>query len=182
MFERLPRHAVMPWMISAGLMAAIILIAAESRPPARVAVVDADRVQRKSVSIQAGLAKASGPANRIQEELKAKTVELGRLMDEYQTQQAAASKEVNAQRMEKIVTLRREVAELNAQFDAALKKAGDTELEPMRQRIFDAVNRLAQEQGIEVVLSTQGVLYYAPYIDLTEQVVTRLDKDAGAGQ
>ena len=161
-----------------GLFAAtalIILAAAARTDSPRVAVVDPNRIRLESKTITQGLLDASGPAQAVQKDLKAKNDELLKALETYQAQQDVANEETNRQRAAQIETLKREVDALAQAFDKAMSDGARQGVGPMRDRIFAVVAEVARERSIDVVITTDGVLYHAPAAELTDLVIERLD-------
>jgi Skp family chaperone for outer membrane proteins len=154
---------------------ALLLIAAAERPAPRLAVVDADRIRRESSYVQGKLIQISQPAEQIKEQLIAKREKLRQDLEDYQAQSTAMSDEARRQKAVRLQQLSDEVSALSRRFDDALGKAGGQELEFVRLQIMQVVGGLAAERELDAVFSSANVLYTGPQVDLTDEVIRRLD-------
>lgn len=165
------------WWVSVflGLTGMLILAAAQSHPS--VAVVDPDRIRLESVSIREGIFEISRPAQELQESLQRKNKQLRDALETYESQKTVASEQENQKRGQQIRELVREVERIKAAFEAAMAEAEQEGLAPIRRRIVQAVEREAHDRGIELVLSNAEVIFAAERVDLTDEVIARLDAD-----
>lgn len=82
----------------------------------------------------------------------------------------AFEKKVKAFR-EKAASAQRQVAEKKAQLD----KAFGASLEEIQKSVLDITKQVAAEKKLNVVLSSAQVLYSEPSMDVTDEVLKRLD-------
>lgn len=164
-------------LAGACLLAGAILIAgaAASHNGENVAVIDTTRVRMESKVIQSQLNAASAPAAIIQENFKAKRAQLGTAVEDYRAQKSVTSDAINKQRTDAIQKLTDELNKIVEDYNKALGEAGAKDLPELRAKIIDAVEWVAHERGIKLVLSNEGSVYVAPDLDLTDAVVAKID-------
>lgn len=155
-----------------------LLGAVASGPGARVAVVDPARVTAESKTIQAALARAASPVEALSRELKEKQARRAEAGETYAAQKSAASAAENERRVAELRRMDEEIADLARRAGEALKDADEATLRPHRDRILEAVRRVAEPRGIGVVLRVENTVHYDPSLDLTAEVVARIDGDA----
>jgi outer membrane protein len=165
-------------MLALGLACFGLLMAAASQRPTRVAVVDPDRLRRDAASIRDEMAKAAEPAQGVQRELKAKQDALAKALQEYNAQKSVTTESVNRSRSAAMEKQSKEIQELNRRLSAMVAKAEKESVAPMRERVAKVVSEIARERGIDVILPASGVIYNTSEMDLTDEVIARLD---GAG-
>ena len=163
-------------LAAASLLASAILIAgaAAQNGPA-VAVIDTTRVRMESTVIQSQINAASAPAAIIQENFKAKRAQLATAVEDYRAQKSVTSEAVNKQRTDAIQKMTEDLNKIVEDYNKALGEAGAKDLPELRAKIIDAVEWVAHERGIKLVLSNEGSVYVAPDADLTDAVVAKID-------
>lgn len=162
-------------MLAVGLGCFALLMAAASQRPTRVAVVDADRLHRDSATIRAEMSKAAGPARGLQQELKSKQEALAKALQDYNAQKSATSDTANRGRTEAMEKQSKEIQTLSGRLREMVTKAEQESLGPIRERVGKVVSELAREREIDVILPASGVIYSSAELDLTDEVITRLD-------
>jgi Skp family chaperone for outer membrane proteins len=158
-----------------ALPAVLLLIAAADRPAPRIAIVDADRIRLESRYVQRRLTEIANPAEQIKQQMIDRQQALKDAVEAYQAQASAMSEAARQDRAARIQQLRAETEALSRNFDAAMNKAGGQDLEFVRLQIMDTVGALAGERNLDAVFSSANVLYTAPQVDLTDEIIHRLD-------
>ena len=163
-----------------GLILGLAVVMAASREGSPVlAAVDVARVKDQSIWVQGQLVDLAGPVVTIQSDLKAKRQLLMEKLELYRAQAAAVSEEVNHKRQDEIDRLNEEVKVLGRRFTEAWDEAERAGLGPVRDQIMTTVQSLCRRRGVQLVVSMEAVLYLEPDVDLTDEVIRRLDAASG---
>lgn len=166
------------WAPLAGA-AALLLLAAATQTSPSVAVIDPDRVRQESVTVKAEMEKLAAPARDMLGELQQKQAALSKAIEEFGRQRTALSEEKVAKRTAELQQQAQEVQALSQKLKERMEKAQTEGLNPMRQRVGNAVSEVARARGVKLVLAQSGVIYNTDDLDLTAEVVARLDAGAG---
>lgn len=169
-FARLQRYG---WLVAVG---GVLLMAASSvMPPPSIAVIDPDRIRRESVSISGQMEKMAAPAREILGELQLKQAALSKALEEFNKKRSALSEETLRKQAAALQKQSQEVQDLSRQLKERMDKAESQGIAPMRQRVGTVVGEVARARGIKLVLAASSVLYNTEDLDLTGDVIARLD-------
>lgn len=169
----LGRSALMTFCILVG---AIGLIAATApRQPARIGVVDTDRITNDSKMVQESISKASVHAQAIRDEIETRTKDFQEKKEIYASQEAVSGEKVNGERVEELKRLKEILEELNFKLNREIKKAQEQAVDPIRETILQAVREVAAAQDLDAVLSTEALLHFNPRNDITGDIIEHLD-------
>lgn len=158
-----------------GILGGLLLMAAARETAPNVGVIDPDRIRRESASVSAEMEKLSAPARELLNEVQAKQAALSKGLEDLNRQRSALSAETLRQRSEALQKQSEEVQALSKRLKERLDKAGSEGLSPMRQRVGQAVAEVARQKGVKLVLSSTSVIYNTEDLDLTGEVIARLD-------
>lgn len=175
MHNLFPKSATAP--IAMILLAAAfgLLVGAGTAKPARVAVFDATRITDGSERIQTMIAEASAGARVVREELEIKQREFKTASEKFASQKSVSSDDVNERRRSELTLQREAIEELQFRLNREINRAQTAAVNPMREMIMSTVRSLAAEQGLTVVLSSDNTYYFDPEVDLTADIIGRLD-------
>jgi outer membrane protein len=105
-------------------------------------------------------------------------------LETYQKQQALLTEERRAEREQELVQLQTQIQEAAAQKDQQLAEKEAELMQPLLSQVQDAIDAVAQEKGLDIVLRTQVaqqpvILYINPetITDITPDVARRLGLD-----
>lgn len=145
-------------------------------PPAVVAVVDHQRIMRdsraaKSIQQQLEVRRKLYLDELAKEEQRLNEVgkELARQRGVLEAQAFAAKRK---EYEEAVQALQRTSNERRRQLDEALGAANNE----VRKALKEIVDELAEGRGFNLVLPASGVLLFSPKIDITDEVLARLDR------
>lgn len=170
----------------AGLLGAFLLalslwlgqvgpLAAQSLPPATVAVIDYQRVMREAKAAQSIRNQVDARRARYQEEIAAEEQRLLEADRDLARQRTILEPEAFADRRkafeEDVARVQRFVQERRQQLDDVSAMA----LGEVREAVIQVVGQLAEQRGFNLVLPSAGVLLFSPQIDITDQVLDELD-------
>jgi outer membrane protein len=149
--------------------------AAEQLPPAVGAVIDYQRVLREAKAAKSIREQIEARRKLYQEQIAKEEQKLNDADKELAKQRAVLSAEAfNDKRkdfQQKVGTVQRMVQERRRTLDQVSSSA----LNQVRNAMIQIVSDLSEERGFNLVLPSSAVLLFSPQIDLTEEVIKRLD-------
>jgi Skp family chaperone for outer membrane proteins len=164
-----------------GLCAALVLGAAEPvraqdrLPPAVAAVIDYQRILRDAKAARAIRDQVETRRKLYQDQIAKEEQRLHELDKELAKQRSVLTPEAFAEKRRdfegQVAEVQRMVQERRRQLD----QAAATALNEVRSAMIDIIGEFADSRGFNLVLPTSGVLLFSPRIDLTEEVLARLD-------
>jgi outer membrane protein len=149
--------------------------AAEQLPPAVGAVIDYQRVLREAKAAKSIREQIEARRKLYQDQIAKEEQKLNDADKELAKQRAVLSAEAfNGKRQEfqkKVGTVQRMVQERRRTLDQVSSSA----LNQVRNAMIEIVSDLSEERGFNLVLPSSAVLLFSPQIDLTQEVIKRLD-------
>ncbi len=144
--------------------------AEETKAPVNVAVVNIPLIMSE-------LPQAKSAATALQKEFEPRRAELEKI------QSKGMKLEQDLKTSKDPTKVQRELAQLRSEFDIkaqalqedSQKKQRDAEIE-LYKIIQEAINRIAKERGIDLVLRGESVVFAVDRIDISDEVVTRASK------
>jgi outer membrane protein len=153
---------------------------AQATPPARIAILDVQKVIRESLVAADIRSQVSRQEKVYQSELAGEEQEVRAASEELARQRAILSSDVFAQKRKelnsRVAALQRGVASRKRELDRA-RIASFKEVE---RSLSDIISEIAKERGLNLILSrvnTRSVVLYADdALNITAEVVKRLDQ------
>jgi Skp family chaperone for outer membrane proteins len=170
------RGVVLALALMAGAHAMPPAHAQEKLPPAIAAVVDYQRVLREAKAARGIREQIETRRKLYQEQIAKEEQKLNDGAKELDKQRAVLSAEAFKDRRDefqkKVAGVQRMVQERRRTLDQVSAAA----LNQVRDSIINIMGDLSTERGFNVVMPSSAVLLFSPKIDLTEEVIGRLDK------
>jgi len=155
---------------------ALLLAAAPAHAETTVAVVNTAKIMRDSKAAQSVRSQLQAKQKSFQADLDAKEKQLLAEDQALAKQQGSVDKAAFEQKVKdfrtKAANAQREVQQKKLAVDKAL--AGS--LEDIQENVMQIVKEVAAEKKISVVVSGAQVLYAEPSLDITDEVLNRLNK------
>jgi len=122
-------------------------------------------------------------AQSMREEMQAQEQELQEMYAEYQKQQALLSDQRKAEREQAIRQRQQELQQAAQQRQQELAQREAELMQPLLEKLQTALNGVAEEQNLNVVLRSQALLYVDEQnvVDVTPQVAQQLGIDVTGG-
>jgi outer membrane protein len=122
-------------------------------------------------------------AQSMREEMQAQEQELQEMYAEYQKQQALLSDQRRAEREQAIRQKQQQLQQAAQERQQQLAQREAELMQPLLEKLQTALNGVAQEQDLNVVLRSQALLYVNEQnvVDVTPQVAQRLGIDVTSG-
>jgi Skp family chaperone for outer membrane proteins len=144
-------------------------------PPAVAAVIDYQRILREAKAAQAIRDQVETRRKLYQDQIAKEEQRLHEADKELARQRAILSPEAFADQRRgfetQVAEVQRMVQERRRQLDQAAAAAGNE----VRAAMIEVVGELADVRGFNLVLPSSGLLLFSPSIDLTDEVLARLD-------
>ena len=169
----LPLLVAMALVAPGGLPGAA---AAEGLPEPVVAVIDYQRVMQDASAARSIREQFETRRGQFQEEIAAEEQRLHEADKELARQRSELTPEVFAQRRRGFETDVAEVQRLVQQRRRQLDRASAEALDRVKQALIEVVTDMAEEHGFNLVLPASEVLFFSRRLDLTEEVMARLDE------
>jgi len=115
-----------------------------------------------------------------QEEVDSRFAEIEDLYKKYQEEQVLLSPEMRRQREDEIINLELETKEfqrLKFGYEGDLFKEKIRLIQPIQERVADAIQQIAAEQALDIILDKGGevvFLYANPRLDKSDDVIVKL--------
>jgi outer membrane protein len=180
--DRSPRRARRRRNGALALAAAFVLAsgvpvpAQEKLPAAVVAVIDYQRILREAKAARAIRDQVESRRQLYQEEIAGEEQRLHEADKELARQRGILSAEAFAERRSafetEVAAVQRMVQERRRQLD----QVAASSLNEVRSAMIEVVGELSDARGFNLVLPTSGLLLFSPKIDLTDEVLARLDR------
>ena len=146
----------------------------------KFAFVDTDYVLKKVPAYESAQDQLDQVSQRWQQEVDALMDEVKTLYKNYQNDLVFLSDEMKVKRENAIVTKEQEGKDLRKTYfgpEGELFKKRESLMKPIQDEVFNAVKEVASDGGYSVIYdksSAMNVVYAAPALDVSEQVVEKL--------
>ena len=162
--------------LAGGMLASMPLQAQEKLPPAIAVVVDYQRIFREAKAARAIRDQVETRRKLYQEQIAKEEQRLHESDKELARQRTLLSPEAFADKRrefeKRVAEVQRLVQERRRQLDQVHAAA----LNNVRAVLIQIIGEMSEARGFNLVLPTSGVLLFSPKIDLTEDVLTQLDR------
>lgn len=164
-------------LLASALALGLLLPAVASAQSLKIAFVDTTRAAANSKEGKAADQYLKDLRERRRDEFRPKDEKLKRLREEYDTQRFVLSNEALQEREIDLVKLQRnlerDLEEAQEEFEIEQRKR----MQPILKSILKVVGEIARDEGYGVVLekTSPGVLFYSDALDITDQVIERLN-------
>lgn len=165
-----------------GVALAVMLTWAEltwAAQAIKIGVVDVQQVLNQSQRGQAVKQKLEQERMGRQKELDSRQQELVKLQAEYEKQAPVLSEQAKREKKEalerRLRDARRVAEDANRDFE---KKVREAEMETTRE-IFSVIQEYGKDQGFGIVLERTSIIFGAPTVDVTADIIKRYDAKPG---
>jgi outer membrane protein len=145
-------------------------------PPAVAAVIDYQRILREAKAAQAIRDQVETRRKLYQDQIAKEEQRLHEADKELARQRGILSAEAFAERRSafetEVAAVQRMVQERRRQLD----QVAASSLNEVRSAMIEVVGELSDARGFNLVVPTSGLLLFSPKIDLTDEVLARLDR------
>ncbi len=145
----------------------------------RIGYVDIDKITSKAKQ-SAAMDKLSEDVRRIQKEFQGKLDKQRELEREIEKSRGVVSADETSRKQREVNRLKNEIEELELSYKRELQKIDDTLFTPLVKQIGYSIEDVAKERGFDIVLRGEAVFYGSPAVDLTDDVIAKLDLESVA--
>ena len=164
-------------MILSAVLTVVCLLTAQAQ---RFALVDMEFILQQIPAYTQASQQLDKLGQQWQREVEAKAAEAKALYEAYQKAASSVTPAQKTAKEEAIVAKEKEAAELRKKYfgpeGEAAKKQKEL-LEPVQDRVYEAIKQLALQQGYDVVIdrsSAQSMIFASPKIDISNEVLAKL--------
>lgn len=146
----------------------------------RYCIIDSKYILEKIPDYKNAQAFLDDQSKKWQAEIDSRMQEVDRLYKSYQAERAMLSDEVRRKREDEITQKEKEAKDLQKQrfgYEGDLFKKRQELVKPVQDRVYNAVQKMAQSRGYDLVLDKAGgvTLFYAdPKLDRSDDVLKLL--------
>ena len=161
-----------------ALVAMVLSVAAVSAQ--NYMVVDSEKIFKSLAAYNNALTQIDNLAEQYQAKVDAKFQEVERLYNSYIQQRASLSETTGQQREQQIFQKEQEATAYQESLfgsDGELMKKRMELIQPILQRVFNAIERIATQYGYDLVIDISAnptVLYYSSKVDFTQKIINAL--------
>jgi outer membrane protein len=150
--------------------------------PARVAVIDVQKVLTQSTAGKAAYEKLKKVQDEKVEKAKAMDEEMKRLDAEITTKRISLSEDKLADLQKQLAEKRINMQRYAQDADREIGEARDRELQALEAKIKPVIDALGKEMGLAAIFNKfeSGLVYASEAIDLTDTVIQRFNAAAPA--
>ena len=143
-------------------------------------VIDSEKVFKSLTAYNNALTEIENLSEQYQAKVDAKFQEVERLYNSYVQQRASLSEATRQQREQQILQKEQEATEYQESLfgtEGELMKKRMELIQPIQQKVFDAIERIATQYGYDLVIDISAnptILYYSSKVDFTQRVISEL--------
>ncbi len=168
------------------LLLGVLWLAGGAQAQHRIGYVDTEYILSKLPEYQAVQQRLDQMVRDWQAELEQRRQEIDRMFEEYQARELLYTPEERQRRREEIARAEAELDRLRQQYfgpEGELFRQQETLLRPLQERILEAIENVAREEGYDYVLDKAAaplLLYAPPEHDLSDRVLAELNVNVGS--
>lgn len=159
------------------MIAAVLLCGVFSATAQNYMVVNSEKIFKSITAYTEAMTSIETLSKQYQQNIDNAFAEIEKMYNDYQAQKAYLSTSARQSREDEIINREKEVNEYQKQVfgqDGDLMKKRIELLKPIQDKVFEIINKYAQDNGFTLVLDIAAspmVLYYAPALDKTEAII-----------
>lgn len=159
-------------------VAALALPAFSQNTPARVAVIDVQKVLTQSASGKAAYEKLKKMQDDKMEKAKSMDEELRKLDADINAKKLSLSEEKLADMQKQLADKRIAMQRFAQDADREIGEARDRELQALEAKIKPVIDAIGKEMGLAAIFNKfeSGLVYASDAIDVTEMVVKKFNE------
>lgn len=146
----------------------------------KFALVDMDYILRNMPDYEMANEQINQASQRWEQEVNKLSTDAENMYKKYQSDMVFLTDDQKKKREEEIVAKEKEVTDLRYKYfgqDGELFKKRQALMNPIQEKVYNAVKSVAQEMGIQTIFdraSTQSIVFASPSIDVSNEVLAKL--------
>lgn len=166
-------------LLAIGLMAGPSV--SQAAGAGKIGYVDIDEVSAKANFIKSMLGDIEAKIKEKNKGLEAKEAEYARVRKDLQSKSSVANESESESLRKQARDLQNQIEEETYQLNRALEKERKDKMDPALERVLETIKTIGTEEGFDLILRGEVVLYSAPTVDITQKVIERLNRGAVSG-
>jgi outer membrane protein len=170
------------FLVSMAVAALAIPALAQSSAPARVAVIDVNKVLQSSAAGKAAAAKLKQTQDAKMAQAQKMDEEIRALDSDINTKKISLSEEKLADMQKQLSDKKIAMQRFAQDADRELGEARDRVMQDLNAKIMPVVDQIGKEMGLAAIFNKfeSGLIYASDAIDITDVVVKRFNDAQGA--
>ena len=146
----------------------------QAQGPLKIGVIDGKRCIEQTEAGKKIYSLLKEKFAREQKDMEARSTALKRLQDEYTKKKEVLAAEVRHEKEKEIIRRQEDLRDQIQEKNLAFQKEEREAFQKLSAEIFEAAAAIGREQGFTLIMEAKsGVVYFAPTMDLTDQVIKR---------
>ncbi|MGI8906909.1 MAG: OmpH family outer membrane protein [Candidatus Sumerlaeaceae bacterium] len=158
----------------------LCLVCVAGAADTKIAYVDIEKVTGKAKAINSALSTVGDKVKKYQNDIESKRKKIRDLEDDVKRTEGVLSRDEVDKKRKEINTLNNEIDDLVLQGRREMQRVDDTFYSPLLKKIIYAIQDVAAEKDIDIVLRGEVVLYGKDTADITNDVIRKLNEDDSA--
>jgi outer membrane protein len=146
---------------------------------AKIGVIDLQRVIETSNQGKTSQAQIKKQKDKMEEDLKRKGAEIEQIRQRLEREAMVMSKEAREEKEREARIKLNDFKSLQKRYRSELQNLEKKLIEQLKDDVFVLVNEIGKKEGYLLIISKIGVLYSPSTIDITDQLIKRLNKKFG---
>ncbi len=149
----------------------------DSENPPRIGFTDADIIMSLLPQYEAYLQEIQGKYDSDLKIVEERRVEFQARLDSYEEMRPMLSEEARADRERELRQGQQELQDLIQQVETRLEQTRVETLKPVRKMVQEAIEEVAQEKGLDIVVKRSAILYVdsRSVVNISLEVAAKLD-------
>ena len=162
------------------LIISIVVLGSFAASAQKFAMVDMEYIMKNVPSFEMANEQLNQLSQRWQKEIEAKSKEAENLYQSYLADKVFLTEEQIKKREQEVVAKEKEVTDLRAKYfgpEGELSKKRESLLKPIQDDVYEAVKKVAKEQGLQAVFdraSASDIIFATAQIDVSNDVLAKL--------
>src|SRR3989475_9800963 len=153
-----------------------------ARPPVGMAYTEVQRVPPRSAGGVAAREALERERATMQKEMDGKRQELEKMRDEREKRGPLMTGDARREKEEQLERKRRDATRLADDFQRELSRKEQQLGSKVLQGLVGLIERFGQQRGVQMIVEKRGagVIYGAPELDITDDIIRAYDQEAAA--
>lgn len=178
-------------MRSKSILATALLVAAAAAPLSaqeqgtdpRIAYVNSQAVIQQAPGADSAQKAFQQEVQKYRQQAKSLTAELDSLRQQFQQQQGMLSEQARQKRQQELLQRQKQVQSRVSKIEQKLQQRQQQLMQPILNRVQKVIEEIRAERGYDMIfdVSGSGVVAANPDLNITEDVIGRLEQMASGG-
>jgi len=152
-----------------------ISLPATSQQDLKIGYVNLERVMMESTAIKKLVDTVQDTIKTQQEELTAKLTRYKVLSESYEQQKTILTDDQRETRKKELDELKISIEDMQDKINRMIRRSERELVEPTLEKVEEAIQTLGKDQGFDLILRNDSVLYASERCDITSLVIRRID-------